>query len=885
MPDIDELKIQITSTSEDAVKSIEALKKSLRSLDSALQSKGKGSEDTRIQRVTKSLKDLNAAIFNISNNNVKKITKLADALERLGASAKTVSSVGNVSRNIKKMEQALNQPSNPVPIIGNNSGTAQTTEATNSLRDILSNNSFKKKLTDMKDSLIGDSARKKLADFRDKLKDSFKWANKIVSSFTRVAFYRLIRSTIKMITDGLKLGFDNAYKFSQLVNGKLAAGLDHLATSTLLMKNQLGSMASEVMTSLLPLLERLADKITSAADWLSQLFAALNGNSTYLKAKRVSTTWGEAADNIKAFSGQLLGLDELNMLSSGSGSGKNEPNIAEMFEEAAVSEKLKNLTMDLQIEIKDTLFKWKNLTPEDIARKCISGLGAFLGAKAGFSVAGVPGAIVGTLAGMTLSSVINKVIFDKDKEGKISRTESATLLSGILGGLVGGVVFAPLGLKSALVAASIGATVSVLIAGLSKDSGIVLGDSVTKLSSKKLATVLVDTILPGLVTGSAIFAMSGNLKAALVVATITSGLTLAMQLPKIVKGSDEQVETSKIQSMLKTVLKSAFGAGAITWAATKNVKTSLLAATVTAGLTISLVSPLFDGSKISETEKLAKLNAMLTGVGAGLMTYKYTKSVSGALFAASMSIALTQIISRSDFKNGVSGFDWADTLEVALGAIMGGLIAFTIFKTPNAFLMGASMGVSLTLVLESVGWDWGDVANTISQISGLGSTKGIFADETATAFVTAEKKKDAQKKIAEGVSLYGNTTEYAYDKWRKELKMPDNTPDSVVLAAAKSAGLYASGGYVPGAHLFFANEDGNPEYIGNMGGRTAVANSDQMAYAIEEAAYRGVSRAMAESDSSSTSVRIGFVDDASSKLFKIVQNERESAVRRGAVLI
>lgn len=47
--------------------------------------------------------------------------------------------------------------------------------------------------------------------------------------------------------------------------------------------------------------------------------------------------------------------------------------------------------------------------------------------------------------------------------------------------------------------------------------------------------------------------------------------------------------------------------------------------------------------------------------------------------------------------------------------------------------------------------------------------------------------------------------------------------------------------------LFYAGESG-PEFVGSMGGRSAVANTDQMSEAIEMAAYRGVSRAMQENN-------------------------------------
>lgn len=51
---------------------------------------------------------------------------------------------------------------------------------------------------------------------------------------------------------------------------------------------------------------------------------------------------------------------------------------------------------------------------------------------------------------------------------------------------------------------------------------------------------------------------------------------------------------------------------------------------------------------------------------------------------------------------------------------------------------------------------------------------------------------------------------------------------------------YASGGFPTPGQLFVANEPGNPEMIGSIGGRTAVANNEQITEAIAAAVYNAV---------------------------------------------
>lgn len=58
---------------------------------------------------------------------------------------------------------------------------------------------------------------------------------------------------------------------------------------------------------------------------------------------------------------------------------------------------------------------------------------------------------------------------------------------------------------------------------------------------------------------------------------------------------------------------------------------------------------------------------------------------------------------------------------------------------------------------------------------------------------------------------------------------------------------FAEGGFPNAGDLFIANEAG-AEWVGSMNGRTAVANNDQITTGIEEASYRGMTRALAESD-------------------------------------
>ena len=55
--------------------------------------------------------------------------------------------------------------------------------------------------------------------------------------------------------------------------------------------------------------------------------------------------------------------------------------------------------------------------------------------------------------------------------------------------------------------------------------------------------------------------------------------------------------------------------------------------------------------------------------------------------------------------------------------------------------------------------------------------------------------------------------------------------------------FYANGGFPQAGQLFFANEGSAPEMVGTMGGRTAVANNDQIVEGIRQGVYEAVSAA------------------------------------------
>ena len=179
----------------------------------------------------------------------------------------------------------------------------------------------------------------------------------LLSSVKRIAFYRMIRSAIKAVTEALQEGVENVYRYSKAVGGDIAAAYDRIAGATSQMKNQLGAAWATLVATIEPILVRLINFITLIIEKITQLFAALSGKSYYLKATNLATEWAESTEKgskaAKEWRNQLLGFDEINRLEAPSNGGGSDDgkDYGAMFQQVALEPwamNLKNLLDELR---------------------------------------------------------------------------------------------------------------------------------------------------------------------------------------------------------------------------------------------------------------------------------------------------------------------------------------------------------------------------------------------------------------------------------------------------------------------------------------------------------------------------------------------------------
>lgn len=157
------------------------------------------------------------------------------------------------------------------------------------------------------------------------------------------SLYVLFRRLRTAITDSFS-ELQNSGAFYQTT----AANIDSLKNALLTLKYQFGAAFEPIFNYIAPALQTLINYLITAMNVLSAFFAKLTGNSTYSKVKSVTAAvaknTGSAASNAKELNKQLQGFDELNNLTSNSGSsgggGGGSTDESAIYETANVADTL-----------------------------------------------------------------------------------------------------------------------------------------------------------------------------------------------------------------------------------------------------------------------------------------------------------------------------------------------------------------------------------------------------------------------------------------------------------------------------------------------------------------------------------------------------------------
>lgn len=301
------------------------------------------------------------------------------------------------------------------------------------------------------------------------------------SMATRTLTRRAILGAIRLVTDGLKEGTENLYRYSEAMNSTDSAraktSLDSISTALNWVKNSVGAAAAPLIQSLVPAFQTVGSWAVSAANAINMFISSLQGKTMYTRAKEnatdmfdsIKTSAGGASKAAKEARATLLAFDEINRLDAdqkgggggGGGGGASAVNYNDMFEEAEIElpkwmQWMKDNMGDILSVAKDigiAFLAWKVMT------STISGIQTVI------SLLTETSRLAGVLAGGILLAIGVKWSYEGGKEigaGTANILDYAKTYLGIaasaLGGtlLIGGVAGFAIGITVGLVATIVG---------------------------------------------------------------------------------------------------------------------------------------------------------------------------------------------------------------------------------------------------------------------------------------------------------------------------------------------------------------------------------------------------------------------------------------------
>ena len=345
---VDNLTLEITANSDKATKGIERLANALSALKRASNVKGDRLKDT-----ARGFRSLNNAISEVSLASVKRIERLADALQKLNQ-VKIGKGVARALSNaaIPKVSETTEATGGTKDVEESATGMSKlsnsTKEAAARVAEFRKQWSFWSTAARYTHSFL-----KALAPDFSKLGNAIKRLiapiRQFISSIGRIALYMAIRSAIKNIAAGVKEGLQNLAMFSKLMNEMdthSANRVMSLYTSNFLyLKNAIATAVIPILKTLEPIVDRLIVKFIDFINVIAQLMSVLSGSTTYTKAKYYYQDYAEEMDKASGSAAklnkQLAKFDELNNLttSGGGGGGSKLPDYSKMFEDPVPIEK------------------------------------------------------------------------------------------------------------------------------------------------------------------------------------------------------------------------------------------------------------------------------------------------------------------------------------------------------------------------------------------------------------------------------------------------------------------------------------------------------------------------------------------------------------------
>lgn len=698
-----------------------------------------------------------------------------------------------------------------------------------------------------------------------------------IRSIGRVAMYRAIRFLLSQITAAFKDGTNNVYQYSKAIGGDLAASMDKIATSFLYFKNSLGAMVSPLINAVAPAIEYVTDKAVDLINVLSQLFAKLSGASTWTKAIKLETEYATATeDAAKAAKNLTAGFDELNVLSdSGKDEKKNATNFGSMFEE---------------VELDTEFASWLDKLKDMLLNLDFSGLGSWLGQKINDLINSINFAGLGEKVGKAIQhalefayAFLTTVDFEKIGAGV------ATFLNEAIAQI-------DFNLLGRTLAAGLNAVIDFAYGFVTTfdwtQFGLALADGINGFVSELDLTKAVDTLqLATLGLLETIHQTATNMDWYAIGATVSDAINtirwvdifsdLNRTLSDLVVGTFDMA-IGLVQELDWGKL------GRDLWNSLVGVVTNIDYEGLVAkafqllGGAIGGLARLSDDFNIAVRMTLERAWASITGYFSAYIEESGKDIIKGLYrgIEDEMKSIYNWIVENivNPFVNGFKKAFGIHSPSTLMQELAGFLVDGVFLGLKNSW--GKVTGFfteKLPDIKKAFSDAWSDIkANTGEWWDKIGDTIGKAVDgisRTVSNMVSSIKTgvSNAKSWLGEAVSAASS----AFSEVKNALANIGSKVSGVVSNVWNSITGYATGGFPAVGELFIAREAG-AEMVGSIGGRTAVANNDQIVQGI----YEGVLAAMQASNGNGGNFDVKVYLDGKQITSAVEKRQRE----RGATI-
>ena len=272
---------------------------------------------------------ISKALDSFSNEQVEKLSKIADALRTIKENSKFTLKIN--AKDVDKLDKVKEA-------VENKSGgivtptTETVTPSDQSLNPIPNADEANKEIT--KTINLTKVFKNVLNATKSTLKDIWKWGKrggKILSSVLSAGFKhatsgmrnfisafeslkkrigsvllrRVITSVLRTIWSSINEGIEHMYQFGLSARQSFVGAMDAMATSALYLKNSLGAALAPAIEALAPIIDFIVDKFVALLNIINQVISFITGKSFWTKAIKQATTFGGAAGGVSG------GLDKV----------------------------------------------------------------------------------------------------------------------------------------------------------------------------------------------------------------------------------------------------------------------------------------------------------------------------------------------------------------------------------------------------------------------------------------------------------------------------------------------------------------------------------------------------------------------------------------------